>query len=274
MLSELRKLKERTIKELESLKDESLTGGWEEMFTSKIDDDNKFYGIQLDELRRRTSSVNLYVPDRRSFSAIRTEVIDSLRNFLDERLSIDDELMDVVDALSPQNISNITKENVKAIQQVLLPDFELREVSRSLSVVGDVISGTDGAFTHFQLLQCLILSNDEEYRPVIVALARIVAAKPHSMDVERLISSYNLIKSTDRSSLSGDTLQDYLVVRHNMPCTAKFDARQAVEVWISRAQRKPRHDRDIAKFMHQEYVSTFFGTSSNADCLTPPVVKF
>ena len=79
------------------------------------------------------------------------------------------------------------------------------------------------------------------------------------MDVERLISSYNLIKSTDRSSLSGDTLQAYLVVRHNMPCTAKFDARQAVEVWISRAQRKPRHDRDIAKFMHQEYVSTFLG---------------
>ena len=103
---------------------------------------------------------------------------------------------------------------------------------------------------------------------------RIVAAKLHSMDVERLISSYNLIKSTDYSSLSGDTLQDYLVVRHNMPCTAKFDARQAVEVWISRAQRKPRHDRDIAKFMHQEYVSTFFGTSSNAESLTPPVVKF
>ena len=57
-------------------------------------------------------------------------------------------------------------------------------------------------------------------------------------------------------------LQDYLVVRHNMPCTAKFDVRQAVEVWISRARRKPWHDRDIAKFMHQEYVSTFFGTSS------------
>ena len=100
-------------------------------------------------------------------SAIRTEVIDSLRNFLDEHLSID--------------ISNITKENVKAIQQVL-PDFELREGSRSLSVVGDVISGTDSAFTHFQLLQRLILANDEEYRPVIVALARILAAKPHSME--------------------------------------------------------------------------------------------
>ena len=139
--------------------------------------------------------------------------------------------MDVVAALSPQNISHLSKENVKYIQQVLLLDFELREVSRSLSVVSDAICGTESAITHFQLLQRLIISDDEEYKPTIVALARIVAAKPHSMDAEKLISSYNLIKSAD-GSLSGDTLQDYLVVRHNMPCTAKFDARQVVEVWM------------------------------------------
>ena len=55
----------------------------------------------------------------------------AFKTFWMKRLSIDDELMDVVEALSPQNISNLSKENVKAIQQVLLPDFELREVSRS-----------------------------------------------------------------------------------------------------------------------------------------------
>ena len=101
-------------------------------------------------------------------------------------------------------------------------------MSRSLSVLGDAISGTESAVTHFQLLLHLILSDNEEFKPSIVALARIVAAKPHSMDVERLISSYNLIKSTDHSSLSEDTLQNYLAVRHSMPCTAKFDAGQAV----------------------------------------------
>ena len=61
--------------------------------------------------------------------------------------------------------------------------------------------------THFHLLQRLILADDEEHKPTIVTSARVVAAKPHSKDVERLISSYNLIKSTDRSSLSGYTLQ-------------------------------------------------------------------
>ena len=271
MLSELRKLKDRTIKELESLKDESLTGGWEETFNSKVDSENKFYGIQLEHSWRRTNSVNLYVPDSRSFAAVRTEIVESLRNFLDERLSIDDELIDVVEALTPQNFSTISKEKVKAVQQLLLPDFELREVSRSLSVVADTINGTENNSTHFQLMQRLIQCDDEEYKPTIVALARIIAAKPHSMDVERLISSYNLIKSTDRSSLTGETLQDYLVVRHNMPCTATFDVRQAVEEWTRRTQRKPRQDRDITRFMHLEYVANFFGTSSShTDSSTPP----
>jgi len=35
--------------------------------------------------------------------------------------------------------------------------------------------------------------SNADYEPCIVALARISAAKPHSMDVERIVSSYNLI---------------------------------------------------------------------------------
>ena len=275
-LGDLRTLKERTIKELESLRDESLTGGWEESFDSKIDSGIFFNCIQLEESRQRTSPVNLYVPDGRSFTAIRTEIIESLRNFLDERLSIEDKVMDVVEVLSPQNLSKLTKENVKSVHQLLLPDFELREVSRSLSIVADSINGAKSISTHFQLMQWLILLDDDECKPAMVGLARIVAAKPHLMDVERLVSSYNLIKSTDRSSLSGETLQNYLIVRHNMPCIAKLDVRQVVEGWMSKTQRKPQQDRDIIKFMHQEYVASFLGTGSTNDSTSsaPPKVKF
>ena len=105
-----------------------------------------------------------------------------------------------MDALSPHNISKVSKGNIKAIQLVLLPDFELREVSRPVSAVDDAVSGTESAITHFQLLQCLMLSDDSEYKPTIVGLSRVVAAKPQSFNVERLISSYNLIKCTDHSS--------------------------------------------------------------------------
>ena len=90
-----------------------------------------------------------------------------------------------------------------------------------------------------QLLNRLIHQKDPDYQPTIVALARVIAAKPHSMDVERIVSSYNLIKSMDHSSLSGDALQDYLVVRHNMASVANFDVRPAVEEWISRRERRP-----------------------------------
>ena len=48
------------------------------------------------------------------------------------------------------------------------------------------------------------------------------------------------------SSLSGDALQDYLVVRHDIAPVAKFDVRPAaVEEWTSRRERRPRQDRNI-----------------------------
>ena len=46
------------------------------------------------------------------------------------------------------------------------------------------------------------------------------------------------------------------MVRHNMSLVTKFDVRPAAEEWITRRERlRPRQDRDVAKFMHQEYVT-------------------
>ena len=49
VLSDLPKLKERTIRELESLQAEPSTGGWEEAFVSKVDSENRFFGIDLQD---------------------------------------------------------------------------------------------------------------------------------------------------------------------------------------------------------------------------------
>ena len=87
---------------------------------------------------------------------------------------MDDEITEVVEALPPQNISEISNEKVRSVHQLLLSDYELREVSRSIQVVADSIDGSENISTqtHFQLMQLLILINDEEYKPTIVALAR------------------------------------------------------------------------------------------------------
>ena len=109
-------------------------------------------------------------------------------------------------------------------------------MSQSLKNVADIIKGKEADCNQ------LILMNEEDYKATISALARIVAAKPHSMDIKRIVSSYNLVKSSAHSSLCGETIRDYLVVRHNMPCVANVDVRPEIQEWMTRAQRKPWHD--------------------------------
>ena len=119
--------------------------------------------------------------------------------------------------MRPEQIPNLNDVRIRLIHRILLPDFELREVSQSLKIVSETVQEAN------QLLKKLLPQNDDYYRPMCIALARIVSSMPHSMDVERIISSYNLIKAIDRSSLSSDTIKDYLVVHYNMPCVAQFD---------------------------------------------------
>ena len=89
VLSDLSKVRERFVKELENIKGSPLTGGWEEAFLTGIDE-NMFLGIQLKESSRKTITAHVYVPSRRLFSAVHLEIINSLQNFLSDHLAIDD----------------------------------------------------------------------------------------------------------------------------------------------------------------------------------------
>jgi len=66
-----------------------------------------------------------------------------------------------------------------------------------------------------------------------------VAAKPHSCDVECLVSAYNVLKDDDRSSLAAETVDAYLHVHVNMPVLSQFDVRPAVRAWFSSVKRRP-----------------------------------
>jgi len=61
--------------------------------------------------------------------------------------------------------------------------------------------------------------------------------KPHSADVERLISYYNIIKTSDRSQLSPDTIKDSLYIKLNMPTLSEFNPHNAVLKWL-KAKKK------------------------------------
>ena len=49
---------------------------------------------------------------------------------------MDDGIAEAVETLNPENFSNLSRDKIKGVQQVILPDIELREVSRSLSYCG------------------------------------------------------------------------------------------------------------------------------------------
>ena len=67
---------------------------------------------------------------------------------------------------------------------------------------------------------------NEDWRTVSIAIARVVDAKPHSCDIKRLVSAYNVLKDDDRSSLAADTLDAHLHVHINMPVLFEFDVRR------------------------------------------------
>jgi hypothetical protein len=76
------------------------------------------------------------------------------------------------------------------------------------------------------------------YPNIVIALARIRAAKPHSCDVERLISACNLVKTSLRNSIYVETQNLYLYVHFNMPTLEELDRRMCVVIWLQQRERK------------------------------------
>ena len=101
------------------MKEEPLTGGWEENFNDNLivaeEENNTIYtflGVELLNKQRRGNH-NACVFDRRSFEAIRNEVVESLINFLHDRL--DDESLSSTNTMEPLRKLDGTIPNEKLI---------------------------------------------------------------------------------------------------------------------------------------------------------------
>ncbi|KAF0716055.1 Uncharacterized protein FWK35_00033028 [Aphis craccivora] len=89
----------------------------------------------------------------------------------------------------------------------------------------------------------------------LLDLARILADKPHSADVERLISYYNVLKTCGRSSLIPETIKNSLYIKLNMCNVSKFDPHSAVIKWLS---DKNRHNKVHPLAKQQEWYEGVF----------------
>jgi hypothetical protein len=169
------------------------------------------HGIELHIKTRRGKSYNLLVSNRREFSAICYETLKSPINYLQQQLELPEEVS-ALRILSDLKF-DATDEELSRCRRVVCPDKDLQlffDDYRSAATLikcsleqqvsdepGNTISTlrTLNIVSKFRMLMSLPHS---KYNALKTSLARVIATKPHSADVERLISYYNLLKTPVR----------------------------------------------------------------------------
>ena len=234
----------------------ALVGGDEEKFNKLLCQQTTangqvyhFQGHQLWQKFRRSNKHNAFVTDQRDVSAIRVELVMSLLNFMSERLPETE--FSTLQPLQKLN-ANISDDELRRCHSALLSDMPLKDFVCAYKEAAKSIEQQD--LTVRQLLVKTL--KNQQWKCLSIALARVIAAKPHSADVERLISSYNCLKTNVRSSLSSDSLHAYLYIRQNMPPLANWDPRPSVHAWLHEKNRRPDQTHSLATV--QEYFKGIF----------------
>jgi hypothetical protein len=244
---------------IKDLRDNPLLGGWESICCRNITSNGEFYNVQLTTRNRRREKHHKFVSDRRDYEAIRNEVILSLLNFLDDRFDADEVCVTKLRPLG-QLDPNVTDAELEQCHGCIIPDMSLAQFALQYK---DAAKNKDlvELKTVPDLLKRVLACGADMY-VLSTALARFISAKPHSADVDRLIRSYNIIKTADRSSLTGDTLKHYLYIRHNMPVVSKFDPRPAVIMWLNDKERRQVIPQ---KAKRQRWFNSMFETGMDSD---------
>ena len=283
-LLQIPQCKEIVIAHLSQMSSSPKIGGWEELYLKNMStnaEESTFFSHKLQNNSRRTHSAHLFVCKPRDFNAIRNEVIIATKNFLQERLESNN-LMLLVSVFDPTAIqsaieSNRTQfletygnEQIKEICQSFMPDLGLSEVASDWIEIKSAITAIDLMKCSFLTLlkKLCVLTNKTMLSASmgLTMISRVAALSPHNMFVERCISCYDLIKDDDRSSLSRETMNDYLMVKINMPPLINFDMRRAVLKYLNKKERHP-HAVNMPKYKSQRW---FSGVFVEADERQPP----
>lgn len=247
---------QRVKSKLLALKTDALTAGWVQMMESSVGILRRDNIILETYEHRQKKEHHKYVTDRRDFLAIRNEVIDSLVEFVSQRFQADEKLLSVV-----QPFVQISKDaDIVEIHKLLCSDSDLQSLSLEYD---DLIDDADNVpHMRKKTLRDLVvtLSQSPDYTNVTKALSRLLAAKPHSADVERLISASNNLKSVSRSTMKLNTENMYLFIHYNMPVLTDWDPKPAIIHWMN---NKCRRVRDRTKGRQQSYFKGVFAEAQD-----------
>ena len=183
--------------------------------------------------------------------AVVNETIESLKNFLDNRLNIDKGIISPTEkfvALQPNA-------DLDKIYTIWATDLSLEQLGPKFDDVLHYENIDQLRRKSLEAMVILFLGNEHTHT-IGTVMSRILVAKPHSADVERLISKNNLLKMSLRSSMTFETENLYIFVNENMPPLEEWDLRDTVLSWLTEkncrereSQRKPDSRHGIKEYL-------------------------
>lgn len=212
--------------------------------------------------RRRASQEHLIVSQNRPVDTTQEDIVTTCCNILDERFDVDSEVMEILEPFA--NLDPAA--DIKAVHRVLGADIDLAELALEFQ---DLSKGTLLKDLPLRDKVKKLLTTVEGFDAVATILARILAAKPHSADVERLISASHILTSPHRSSLGLEAENDYLYIHYNMPPVESWDPRPAVLLWL---QDKDRRHRETPRAVNQPYFRGIFAEAGDDDVAEKVVI--
>ena len=206
---------------------------------------------------------NAFVSFFRSREAIRAEVVMAAKNYMTQRMNIEQEelIHNCITLLSAKTMNDFVSHGL-TIVRMLFPG-EVEQFSDDvcnywpmIHDVGFLPENTDfGTVLSWRLRKlCHVTRNNVTLNKCLMALLVMV---PHSMQTERMISVYNKIVTPNRQSMHIDAVKSKMLIALNGIGTAKYDPREAVGEFLKRKDRRQR-EPDCDLYKKREYVAKFF----------------
>lgn len=183
---ELKSKADKLALKLNILKASPLEGGWEKLFLANLVVENKekfFFGISLRVSRKRKR--NGSSSDLKFDATKRETIIDSLIKSLGDRLDteiVSEEHLRPLSKLS----STMSCKALEYCHLYVIPDLNRESFYEEYFKAAEVLGSCKNPYT---ILQKLHNVDAAEFSILKTALARAIVCKPHTSDVERLISN-------------------------------------------------------------------------------------
>lgn len=234
-LVDIMKETEEVKKILSSLIKTPLLGGWVATLEEElVNDDGTGMLLHGFLLSKSAATFRCVVDDK---MAIRTKVVKSLVNFLEQNLEIDEGVNSIKSFVTLSNFPNL-----KAVHNTLCSDLEVEQLELEYVklVRANNVNNIRKLSLH-GLVQVLASSNPSPL--LMTAYSRILAAKHYWTDCKDMSSLSNKLDTPGKLTVSAEVQSLYLYVHYNLPAMCEWEPKRAVTLWRKRNSSRVKSTR-------------------------------